>query len=166
MATHTIPIFGIMTRVDNSGDVFPEPYSVKDSGAVIDPSVFIFNESGAKDGILGIFRVPEDYVSAPKILLPWNANATAGVLNIDLSYLTRAPGEDMGAAATSTSDNATDTKTGTAFVLELLTLTLTAGNFAANDMVLFELFRDSLDAADTLAVPAIIFGLYFQYSDA
>ncbi len=167
MATLRIPILGVNTIPDESGDVFLEPWSIKATGApAIDPLVLIFNESGAKDGIRGNFQVPQNYVGTAKFIIIWTANATTGVLNMDLSYLTRSAGEDFGAAATDTTDNATDTKTGTVDVYEELSFTVTSADFAAGDEVLFELFRDSLDAADTMAAPAVVFGVYFEYSDA
>lgn len=166
MATHRIPILGANTVPDSSGDVFFEPYTVKDTGpAAWDGLVLIFNESGAKDGIRSNFRVPENYVGSAKFLVVWTANATTGNLNMDLSYLNRSGAEDMGAAYESTDDNATSTKSGTAFQRTELTITPTAGDFVAGDECLYELFRDSLDVADTLGSPAIIFGIYFEYSD-
>lgn len=151
---------------DTSGDVFQEPYSIKDTGAVIDPIVTIFNDSGTKIGARGRFIVPQNYVGTSKIIALWNANATTGDAVFDFSYLTRTDTEDMGAAATDTGDTVTTTTDGTAFGLNTSEMTLTAGDFAAGDIVPFEFFRDGANASDTLAAAVIFWALIFQYSDA
>jgi hypothetical protein len=164
MATHRIPILGPGTVPDTSGEVFFQPYSVVDAGAVIDPLVLTFNDSGTKDGVRGSFRVPENYVGTAKLLVVWTANATSGTFVVDWSVLTRSGAEDMGAAATRTTETVTDTKTGTAFAREEASLTLTDADYAAGDEVLFEMFRDTV--TDTMAAPAVVFGVYFEYADA
>ena len=164
MATLRIPIFGPLTVPDSSGDVFFQPYSIIDSGAVIDPLVLVFNDSGAKDGIRGSFRIPENYVGSPVLEIVWTANATSGTFTVDWSVLTRSGTEDMGAAATRTTETGTDTKTGTAFAREEFRITLTAADYVAGDNVLFEVFRDSPN--DTMGAPAAVFSIDFEYADA
>lgn len=164
MATHRIPILGAMSLPDTSGDVFFQPYDVVDTAAVISPSVLTFNDSGTKDGIRGVFRVPENYVGAAVLKIVWTANATAGTCVFDWSVLTRSGSEDMGAAATRTSETGSVTKSGTAFAREEHSITLTAADYVAGDEVLFELFRDTV--TDTMAAAALVFGAYFEYSDA
>jgi hypothetical protein len=165
MATHEILILGSNTIPDTSGDVFLEPYSIKDTGTAIDPMVWIFNDSGAKIGLRGSFQVPQNYVGTAKSNIYWNANATTGDVVWDLSYLTRTSGEDMGAAATDTTDTVTTSTNATAFNLNKSTMTLTSGDFAAGDIVTFEVFRDGLSGSDTLAVAAIMFIATFEYAD-
>lgn len=164
MATHRIPILGHATVPDASGDVFFQPYTVVDSGAVIDPLVLMFNDSGTKDGIRSSFRVPENYVGTAVLKVVWTANATSGTFIVDWTVLTRSGAEDMGAAATRSTETATDTKGGTAFTREELSLTLTDADYAAGDEVLFEMFRDTI--SDTMAAAAAVFGVYFEYQDA
>lgn len=166
MATQQISILGPGTLPDDSGDVFLEPYSVKDSGAAIAPMVLVFNDSGAKDGLRGSFVVPQDYVGSASLKTLWTANATSGAVVWDLSYLTRAAGEDMGAAATDTTDTVTDTKSATAFDLEIAEISVTSADFTAGDVVTFELFRDGANASDTMAAAAIVFDVVFEYDDA
>jgi hypothetical protein len=45
------------------------------------------------------------------------------------------------------------------------TVSLTAGNFSADEEVEFYFARDGVDSADTMAGSAILFSLLFQYSD-
>lgn len=167
MADQEIGILGMPTRPDVSGDVFGEPYSIKDTATILDPSVIIFNDSGAKDGLRGVFQVPQDYVGTPRCRVYWTGNATTGNTIWDWTVLARALGEDMGAAAQRTSETVTDAKTGTAFVLEIAEITLTAADYAKGDIVLFELFRDGVsEGGGGMAVAAIVFWVTFKYSDA
>jgi len=164
MATHRIPILGgIGTIPDSSGEVFFEPYKVTDTAAVLDPLVLVFPDSGTKDGVRGSFRVPENYVGSAVLLVVWTANATANTFIIDWSVLTRSGTEDMGAAATRTTETDTVTKSGTAFAREESNMPLTDADYAAGDEVLFELFRDTPN--DTMAAKALVFGVYFEYAD-
>jgi hypothetical protein len=149
MATHQISVLGAGTAPDTDGDVFQQPYSRIDSGTVIDPLIFAFQDSGNKDGLRGSFIVPQNYVGTAKFIVLWVANATTGNCIWDLSYLTRSDDEDMGAAATDTTDTVTTGTSGTAFLLNTSSMTLTAGDFAAGDLVTFELFRDGANASDT-----------------
>ncbi len=168
MATHRINILGFNSVPDSSGDVFFEPYTIKDTAAIIGPLVLIFNDSGNKDGIRGSFLVPENYVSGSttKFRIYWTANSTDSTNGVvwDLSYLTRAAGEDMGAAATDTTDTVTDTHTGTAFQLNIADIDVTEADFASGDVVPFELFRDSPN--DSFAAAVIVFAVAFEYADA
>lgn len=164
MATHRISILGPMTVPDADGDVFFQPYSVVDSGAAIDPLVLMFNNSGNKDGVRGVFEVPQNYVGTANLVIKWTANATSGTCIFDWSVLPRAITEDMGAAAARTTETATDTKTGTAFLLEVVTMTLTDADYAAGDVVTFEFFRDS--PTDSMAAAAAVFSVHFEYNDA
>jgi len=164
MPTHRVSILGPGTIPDTSGQVFFQPYKAVDTAAVLDPLVLTFNNSGTKDGVRGSFRVPENYVGTAKLLTVWTANATSGTFIIDWSVLTRSGAEDMGAAATRTTETVTDTKTGTAFVREEASLTLTDADYAAGDEVLFEMFRDTI--SDDMAAAALVFSVHFEYADA
>ncbi len=151
---------------DASGDVFAKPYDIVDTGAVISPMVLIFKDGGAKVGFRGSFRMPEDYVGTPNLNIVFTANATTGNVVWDWSVLPRSGTEDMGAAAARTSE--TDTQAGptTAFNRAEADMPLTAGDYAAGDMVLFELFRDALSGSDTLTAEVAVFSIDFEYADA
>ena len=164
MATHRISILGAGTIPDTSGEVFFQPYSIVDSGTVLDPLVLMFNDSGTKDGVRGSFEVPQNYVDTANLVMKWTANATSGTVIFDWSVLASSITEDMGAAAVRTSETVTDTKTGTAFLLEVISMTLTDTDYVAGDLVTFELFRDTVN--DTMAAAAAVFSVHFEYADA
>jgi len=162
MATRSIPILGNAIP-DSSGKVYWQPYSISDSGAVIDPQILVFTNSGTKDGARLSFFVPDNYVGSPVLIPKWTADATTGTLTWDWSLLSLEDGEDVGGAATRTTETGTETKSGTAFLLQSHSITLTAGDYEAGDLVNAEIFRDSV--TDTMAAAALLFGLKFQYSD-
>lgn len=149
----------------SNSNVFWEPYAVKDTGTVLNPLVLIFTNSGTKDGANNEFKVPQNYVGSPVLVVEWNVNATTGDAIFDLSYLNRSSGEDMGAAAQSTTDTVTTTTNATAFNLNISRMTLTAADFAAGDISMVELFRDTADAADTLAADLSVHRVLFEYAD-
>lgn len=163
MGTQRLPILGTMTVPDASGNVFQQLYSEIDSGAVIDPLVIVFAPS-TKNGLKGSFRVPESYVDSAAIKIVCTANATSGTIVFDWSVLPRSGAEDMGAAPVRTSETGNVTKGGTAFTREEVTITLTDGDYAKGDEVLFEIFMDGVTA--TIASPVAVFGVYFEYADA
>ncbi len=153
-----------MTTPDTSGEVFFQPYSIIDTAAVLDPMVLCFLNSGTVDGVRGVFQVPQNYVGSPVLRIVWTANATSGTCTFNWSILTRSGTEDMGAAATRTSETDSTTKGGTAFTRETNDITLTAADYVAGDEALFELFRDTV--TDTMAATCMVFGVYFEYADA
>ena len=69
-----------------------------------------------------------------------------------------APGTQEAVGTNDTAPSATDER------MEL-TIALTDGNFAVVDTVLFTLFRDGVDAGDTLAAAVQLVDLLFEYSD-
>ena len=168
MATHRRAILGFATLPDNSSDVFFEPYSVKATNDVWKRLVLIFNDSGTRIGLRGAFNVPKDYVGAPKIIVVWTAIATTGDVEWDFDY--RAVGgndtESLDQAGTQESVNLNDTAPSAIHERMEAILAVTAGNFAADDTVLFELFRDGTDGGDTMAAAAIVHEVIFEYSDA
>ena len=164
MATHQIGILGWNAIPDASGEAFFDRYDIADTAAAISPNVLNFSDSGTKDGVRGAFIVPQNYATGAEFVVHWTANATSGTVTFDFSYLTRTAAEDMGAAATSTTDTVTDTKTGTAFVLETIkTSGVTDGDFVAGDICTFEIFRDTIN--DTMAANALVFDILFEYTD-
>lgn len=168
MAIHRIPILGFPTIPDASGNVFFEPYTVKATNDVWGRLVAIFNDTAARNGLRGGFTVPKNYVGSANLIVVWTAAATSGDVEWDFDY--RAVGgndaESLDQAGTQESVNANDTAPSAIHERMEISIALTNGNFAADDEVLFELFRDGTDGGDTMAAAAILFSLLFEYSDA
>ncbi|MEE9293510.1 MAG: hypothetical protein V3W34_00895 [Phycisphaerae bacterium] len=168
MATHRIAILGSGTVPDNSGDVFFEPYSVKATNDVWKRLVAIFNDTATRIGLRGGFTVPGNYVGSPRIIVVWTSTAIVNDVEWDFDY--RAVGgddtESLDQLGTQETVNINDTAPSAAHERMEASLTLTAGNLAADDEVEFELFRDGTDAGDTMAAAAIVFAVLFEYSDA
>ena len=168
MATHRISILGANTNPDASGGVFFEPYSIKATNDVFRHMVLVFNNSNAVEGCYGAFVVPANYVGSPVFKVYWTTTATTGDIKMDMDY--RAIGGndteslDQGTfqealTVTDTAPSATDER------MEA-TMSATAGNFAADDIVEFFLTRESSNAADTLAAAITVHAVMFEYADA
>jgi hypothetical protein len=169
MATHQINILGPNTTPDTSGNVYLQNYTEHATNDVWGINVFVFEDSGTRIGIRGSFVIPQNYVGTPVIIPIWTTAATSGDVEWDFDY--RAVGgddaESLDQSGTQESVNINDTAPSAAHErLAPTGLTLTAGNLAAGDTVLFEFFRDGTDAGDTLSDEALLFNLMFQYADA
>lgn len=168
MATHRLPILGASSKPDSSGDVFFEPYSVKATNDQWDPLVLVFNDTSNRDVIHGTFQVPQNYSSAANLIVVWTSTATSGDVEWDFDY--RAVGgndtESLDQTGTQESVNTNDTAPSATDERMEISIALTDANFAAGDTVEFLLARDGADAGDTMSAAAIVFGAYFEYSDA
>lgn len=167
MATRKIDILGSATVPDTSGSVYQEPAAVNLQTNDRYPGlVFVFADSGTRIK-LGIgFFVPPDYVGTPKIGVYVACVPTTGDWRYEVDYTAIADGESVDPSADQESVGATVTVPGTARLLDVQELALTAGNFAAGDWVEGVIVRDGADAADTLAGSLYLLGAYFSYTDA
>lgn len=166
MATVRIPILGFGSVPDTSGDVFFQPLSlVAPTNDLYDLLVLSFNDSGAKDEINGSFTIPKDYAgTAASIIVLWTADsATTNSVVWDFDYNSIGAGESLDPSAHTDSDTVTDAMPGTTMLLQEASITLTAGDFAVDDVVLYQFGRDGLSGSDTLGATAIVPGLFFQY---
>ena len=152
------------SRPDASGLVTFEPYSNFDTGATIDPIICRFQDQSLKVGVNCQFKVPGDYLSTPLLRILWNAIPTTGNAIWDWSVLPRAVGEDMGAAPVRTSETVTTAVNGTTFFLNESVIALTDADYSPGDTVLAILFRDALNASDTLNADTFVFDALFDYS--
>lgn len=168
MATRRESILGWATVPDPTGEVFLEPYSIKATNDVWKNLVVVFSDSGTRIGIYGLFDVPQDYVDTANVIFVWTSTAIIGDVEWDFEY--RAVGgndiESLDQAGTQESVNANDTAPSAAHERMEISIALTDGNFAAGDTVEFFAVRDGTDAGDTMAVSALLFGLFFEYADA
>ncbi len=129
--------------------------------------VCVFKDTSTRIGVGFQFRVPQNYVGSPVFVVEWSTTATSGTYDVEVDY-TAVGGDDaetFDPAADQENLGATDTASGTARRKQTVTLSATAGNFAAGDVVLGTLFRDGSES-DTIAASVYVFGLYFQYADA
>jgi len=171
MATHRIPILGFATRPDDTGECFFEPADLNfGSNDLARQFVLALGSALAaqptvKHGVYGSFRVPKNFVSAPKFVWEWAATLTTGDVVFDTDYRAVAAGESLDQATWQQSQTVTDTAAGTARNSNGAEISPTAGNFAVDDLVEFFFGRDGADGADTMAGRAYIFELTFEYSD-
>jgi len=167
MTTQRIPILGFGTVPDDSSDVFLEPYSIKATNDVWKYLVAVFNDSSTRNGLRGTFSIPAIYVDSANIVVVWTTTVTTGDVEWDFDY--RAVGgddtESLDQAGTQESVNQNDTAPSAINERMEASLSLTDGNFAVNDTVQFELFRDGTDAGDTIAASITVHGVYFEFSD-
>lgn len=169
MATKRVPILGPMSVPDSSGGVYFEPASANFGSNDLYPHlVLVFANSNAREGIRGLFSVPQDYVDTANIVVVWSTTATTGsaVFDFDYAAIGGDASESLDPAADDESATVTDAASGTARQRQEATIAVTDGNLAAGDSVLFELFRESDNVSDDLAASAYVFGVFFEYNDA
>jgi hypothetical protein len=86
-----------------------------------------------------------------KARIHWTSVGTTGNVYLGFAYRAIAAGEDMDATGQQEDVASTDAPPGTGDQLQTLELTLTPGNFAADDLVEWEVYRDSSNVGDTHA---------------
>jgi len=170
MATFRLPILGWATAPDTSGNVFFEPFSIKATNDLWGSQlVCVFNDTATRIGLEGRFAVPKNYVGSPAVVVVWSSTGT-GAFDVEWDFDYQAVGGDDAESLDQTpaqeTVNVNDTAPSAIWERMEASLSLTAGNFAVDDTVLFELFRDGTDAGDTIAAAVVLFELFFQYADA
>lgn len=166
MATHRTPILGPATFPDTSGNVFQDTYPNYATNDVFKHLHWIFNNPTADIKLFGTFNVQKNYVGTAALIVVWTSTVTSGNFGIEFAY--RAVGgndtESLDQTTVQETVNTTDVAPGATDRRMEISLSLTSGNFAADDTVEFYFARD--DSADTLAGIVQLVGLYFQYADA
>jgi len=167
MATHRISILGNVVP-DTSGNIFAEQLDVKGTNDLYDFLVWVFNDTATKLTLHGRFHVPKNYVGTAAIILVWTSTITTNNVVWDFDY--RAVGgdnaESLDQATHQESVTVTDTAPTAGMNRMEVSVSLTAGNLAADDTVEFLLSRDGADAADDLVGAVILVDAFFQYADA
>jgi putative transposon-encoded protein len=167
MTTFRLPILNWATLPDTTGNAFFEPFDVKATNDVWKNNVLILNDTATRIGVYGRFTVPKNYVGSARLISVWSTTATSGDVEFDCDY--RAVGGDNSESLDQTSNqesvNLNDTAPGAAWRRMECAITLTAGNFAADDEVEFFFARDGTDAGDTIAAAVAVFNLLFEYQD-
>ena len=168
MATYR---FSILQNVfpDSSGRCFAEPYNIKATNDLFRHLVFIFNDpaDGEAHGFYGVFNVPTNYVSTPKIIPVWTSTATSGNCKFDFDY--RAIGgddaESLDQATFQENLTLTDAAPTSAHQRNTPSMSITDANLAPNDTAVFYFTREDGGGTDTLAATAILHDLIFEFAD-
>lgn len=169
MSIHRPSILGWGQVPDpTNGLVFPEPYDVKATNGKWKHLTWVFEDGSTKDGLRFFFPVPSTYVNGAKFILVWTSIVITNDVEWDIDY--RAVGgndsESFDQATAQQSLNVADTAPGAINRRMETILTPTAGNFLADDSVEIEVFRDKVDAGDTLVGAALLKDVLFEFSDA
>lgn len=172
MATHQISTLGGNTVPDNSGNCWAEPFTILATNDVWGFLIYRFGSSNAAQpttriGLRGQFTVPQNFVGNAAFIPIWTATVTSGNVVWDLDYRTVGGDDTTSLDQSGTEQSITVTDAAPSAALRRLTPTLspTSANFAAGETVEFELFRDGVDANDTMAASAILVDFLFQYTD-
>lgn len=166
-ATFRIPINGPGNLPDTSGNVWPEAASLTQTNDRYPQQVIMFNDTSTKVSLGGNFIVPHNYVGSPKVYVLWTSTATSGDAVWDFEY-TAIGGDDSESLDPSSDQEAlsvTDTAPTASQRLLKASVTLTAGNLAADDIVEFKLSRDGADGSDTMAGDAAVYSILFEYTN-
>lgn len=172
MATHRRSIVNAYTMPDTSGECWWEPFSVLATNDQWRHGVVRFGASNAaqptvRHGIYGSFTVPKNYVGTAVLVINWTATLTSGNVVWDFDYRTVAGNDttSLDQAGTEEAVTVTDAAPGAALRKLEVTISLTSGNFAADDHVSFFFARDGADGSDTMAGSGLLTSLEFQYAD-
>jgi hypothetical protein len=171
-ATRRVSIFHHGTRSDDTGEASFEPADINFGSndlmrqMVLGLGSNVAGQPSVKHGAYGSFDIPTDYGGgAAKIIVVWSATLTSGDVVFDFDY--RAVGgndaEGLDDSSWQESVTVTDTAPGTARRRLTAEMTLTPGNFAVGDTVLFFLGRDGAAGGDTMAGRAYLFDAIFEY---
>ena len=169
MATHQISILGAATLPDSVGNVWFEPAALTQPTNDLLPQLvarFKYTNTSVKTVLGGNFIIPQNFVSAPVFRIRWTTTATTGDIVWDVDYVSiAASGETFDPAAVQRNVTVTTTAPGTTQLGVQSSLSGTASDMAAGDLVQFGIARDETDVADTMAADAVVYAIIFEYSD-
>jgi len=168
MATYNFSVLG-MIQIDASGRCWIEPYDLAATNDIFRHPIIRLKDpaSGNQHGFYGTFWVPNNYVSSPVIVPIWTATATSGNCRMNFAY--RAIGgdntESLDQSSLQESVSVTDAAPGAAHRRMTPPISLTAGNFAAQDTIEYYFSRFDDSGVDTMAADMLLHDLIFQYAD-
>ena len=169
MATQEIPILGMNTAPDSSGDVFFEPLetALTLTTAAFGTLLGLTMEfpTGADIGIFGKFTIPQNYSGSPVLVIRGIVTDVDSVLAFGFQQVSRADNETI-EVAFEAEDLAEATPSGHSLedmYEETITITPTAA-YVAGDEVFYFFFRD--EDQDDSTGDFILTGLFLQYADA
>ncbi len=131
--------------------------------------VLVFNDTGTKDGIAGLFDVPQNYVDTANLVIVWTTTATTGDVDADFDYRAIGGNDTESLDPSTDQENATGNDTAPSATDERmeLSISLTDGNFAAGDSVSYNFSRDGVtEGGGGIAAAVRVYGLFFEYNDA
>lgn len=166
--TRRVPILNSpFTNPASNGECFFEPYTIKATNDNWAPLVLVCNDTSTRDGIYGLFHVPQDYSDGADIVFDWTATATSGDVEFDFDYrcIGGNDAESYDQATAQETVNSNDTAPSAVNERMEVTIALTDGNLSAGDTCEFFAVRDGTDAGDTMSAAVIIFGIYFEYDN-
>jgi len=169
MATHLIDVLGSATLPEGvSVPVYVEPAAQFQANDRYPQLVFVFPDTATRLKLGFGFTVPQNYVGAAKLRLVWATTVTTGKVVWECDYRAIADTESADPSTDQESTASTGvTVPGSARLLVVTEITLTAANFAAGDWVQGVIVRDGADTTnDTAAASAYLFAAQFSYSDA
>ena len=113
-------------------------------------------------------RVPNDYASAPSMIVAYIANATTGTARLNVEMTAVANAEDMDPTLTALTAT-TSTVPATAYLRKDVTWTTGVPTLAAGDIIVGAVHRDA-DASgggtDSLTVALLVVGVFLSYTTA
>lgn len=172
MATHRFSILG--NEIPDTGvplDAVGNQISGAASPSVADLLCYVFG-SGADEGVKGHFKVPKNYVSAPKIIITGILDGSPGASDtLQISWRKRAVAVNEAADGTFDAEQTGDSQTigsgGGSFsdedLIEMV-ITATAGDFAVDDQVYFYIYID--DGSSSYTGNFLVTEIEFQYEDS
>lgn len=171
MATQRIPILSFASRAENSANNAQlSKFDVSATNDQWDRLVYLFPDDGSNDTrLFGGFVVPKNFVGSPVIGWCWTTGVIAGSVSWEIGYLdvTGDDAESLDQNTIRQTDQQLIVVAGTAFNRLEDTASFTASNFAVDDEIhVYIRRRTNTDALDTAAGPAILFNMFFQYSDS
>jgi hypothetical protein len=165
MPTHRHPIQ--LHGPDASGNVVLVPYDVDADNGLIPIFLWKFLDSSLRDKLHASFQVPKNYVGSAALVLVWVATVAAGNVLWSCDHIVAGGSEDLDPAALTRGplDATAQAVPGTTHLRAETSITLTDGDFAADDEVRLDIARDGA-GADTAVGDVLLFSAAFQYADA
>lgn len=163
-------LLGQATRPDSSGNCVRSNMQLVATNKRWPHEIWKFRNTGSVPvSLFGTFDVPPEYPGSPtiaRVFLDWSATVTSGDVRwgIDIRAVGGDNVESLDQTGQQENDEVTDTAPGAIWRKMRATLDLTPANFAAGDLVQFELYRDLSDAADTLSGDVYLFRALFDYA--
>lgn len=170
MATIRIPIMGAGTVPDATGETFMQPIDV---AVALSTAPFLGSnlvmtmvDPSADTGFYGSFLVPKNYTDTANIIVVGVLDGTVSTTSLDFefSYISVADNETADAGWTeSATGNTGNTNGWTTEDMLKLSISVTDGNFAVDDTVMYYFKRDQ--GTDDFVGDFHVTGLYFEYND-